>query len=100
MGVLKKVIDEGGVPMGGMPGFNDELKEDEKLAVIFCSQSFWPDEIYNAWLTQGGLKQGESDSFSRLAVDQRMFGLTLELAKIDSISLKGFRKYVLRDSYD
>ena len=39
MGILKKVIDEGGVPMGGeMPAFNGKLKDDEKLAVIPCSR--------------------------------------------------------------
>ena len=56
LGVLKKVINEGGIPMGGkMPAFNDKLKDDEKLAVISYFQSFWPDEIYNAWISRGGL---------------------------------------------
>ena len=36
----------------------------------------------------------------RLAVEHGIFCLSLEKAKTDSISLKGFRKYVLRDSYD
>jgi hypothetical protein len=54
---LKKVIDEGGVPLGGkMPGFKDKLNEEEKLAVISYFQSFWNDEIYRAWLARGGLK--------------------------------------------
>jgi len=57
MVILKKVIEEGGVPLGGkMPGFKDKLKEDEKLAVISYFQSFWNDEIYGAWLARGGLK--------------------------------------------
>jgi hypothetical protein len=38
-----------------MPAFNDKLKDDEKLAVISYFQSFWPDEIYNAWISRGGL---------------------------------------------
>jgi len=55
--ILKKVIDEGGVPLGGtMPGFKDKLNEKEKLAVISYFQSFWNDEIYGAWLERGGLK--------------------------------------------
>lgn len=55
--ILKKVIEEGGVPLGGtMPGFKDKLNDDEKLAVISYFQSFWSDEIYNAWLSRGGLK--------------------------------------------
>jgi mono/diheme cytochrome c family protein len=55
--LLKKVIDEGGVPLGGkMPGFSGKLKEEEKLAVISYFQSFWSDEIYGIWLSRGGLK--------------------------------------------
>jgi len=55
--VLKKVIGEGGVPLGGkMPGFGEKLKDEEMLAVISYIQSFWPDEIYKAWISRGGLK--------------------------------------------
>jgi len=57
LAILKKVIDEGGVPLGGkMPGFKDKLNEEEKLAVISYFQSFWSGEIYDAWITRGGLK--------------------------------------------
>ena len=57
LGVLKRTIDEGGIPLGGkMPGFRDKLTEEEKLAVISYFQSFWTDEIYGAWLERGGLK--------------------------------------------
>jgi len=56
LGVLKNVIDQGGIPMGGkMPGFNGKLNDDEKLAVISYFQSFWPDQIYQAWISRGGL---------------------------------------------
>jgi mono/diheme cytochrome c family protein len=56
-GVLKRVIDDGGVPLGGkMPGFKEKLNDEEKLAVISYFQSFWSDEIYNAWISRGGLK--------------------------------------------
>lgn len=55
--VLKKVINEGGVPMGGkMPAFGGKLNDDEKLAVIAYFQNFWPDEIYQGWMKRGGLK--------------------------------------------
>lgn len=57
LAVLKKVIDQGGIKMGGkMPGFNGKLSDDKKLAVISYFQSFWPDQIYQAWISQGGLK--------------------------------------------
>jgi mono/diheme cytochrome c family protein len=55
--ILKKVIDEGGIPLGGkMPGFGGKLNEDEELAVISYFQSLWPDEIYGEWLKRGGVK--------------------------------------------
>ncbi len=55
--ILKKVIEEGGMPLGGkMPGFGAKLNEEKKLAVISYFQSFWTDEIYGAWITRGGLK--------------------------------------------
>jgi len=55
--LLKKTIEQGGVPLGGtMPGFGSKLNEDEKLAVISYFQSFWSNEIYDAWLSRGGLK--------------------------------------------
>jgi len=53
--VLKRVITDGGIPLGGMmPGFGDKLEEEEKLAVISYFQSFWKDEIYKEWLNRGG----------------------------------------------
>lgn len=55
--ILKKVISEGGIPLGGkMPAFGAKLNDDEKLAVISYFQSFWPDEIYQEWLKRGGIK--------------------------------------------
>jgi mono/diheme cytochrome c family protein len=57
LSVLKKVIAEGGIPLGGkMPGFADKLDEQQSLAVISYFQSFWTDEIYAAWIARGGLK--------------------------------------------
>ena len=56
LGVLKKVIEQGGIPMGGkMPGFGSRLNDKEELAVISYFQSFWPDDIYKAWIARGGL---------------------------------------------
>jgi len=55
--ILKKTIEQGGVPLGGtMPGFGNKLNDDEKLAVISYFQSFWTNEIYESWLARGGLK--------------------------------------------
>jgi len=55
--ILKKVISEGGVPLGGkMPGFGSKLNDDEKLAAIAYFQSLWPDQTYQGWLQRGGLK--------------------------------------------
>ena len=56
MSILKKTIDEGGIPLGGkMPGFKDKLNEERKLAVISYFQNFWSDEIYKSWVSRGGL---------------------------------------------
>jgi mono/diheme cytochrome c family protein len=53
--ILKKVISEGGVPLGGkMPGFGAKLGDDEILAVISYFQSFWSDQIYQEWQQRGG----------------------------------------------
>lgn len=55
--LLKRVIAEGGVPLGGkMPGFANKLSEQEALAVISYFQNFWSDEIYQLWLSRGGLE--------------------------------------------
>ncbi|NOY84988.1 MAG: cytochrome c [Nitrospirae bacterium] len=49
--VLKRTIEEGGVPLGGtMPGFKEKLIKEEKDAVIAYFQNFWSDEIYRMWL--------------------------------------------------
>jgi len=36
--------------MGTMPGFGDQLSDDDIVSVIAWLQSKWPDEIYNTWL--------------------------------------------------
>ena len=57
LGVLKRVIAEGGIPLGGtMPAFGSKLNEGETLAVISYFQSFWGDDTYSAWIARGGLK--------------------------------------------
>ena len=54
---LKKTIGIGGVPLGGtMPGFGQQLSEDDTEALISYFQSFWPEPVYQAWLDRGGLK--------------------------------------------
>ncbi|MBE0494633.1 MAG: cytochrome c [Thiomicrospira sp.] len=55
--ILLRTIQNGGVPLGGtMPGFKDRLSQSEQLAAIAYFQSFWSDEIYQAWLKLDGLK--------------------------------------------
>jgi mono/diheme cytochrome c family protein len=57
LNVLKGVIEQGGIPMGGkMPGFGSVLNEGDELAIISYFQSFWSKEIYGEWLNRGGLK--------------------------------------------
>lgn len=57
LGVLKRVIAEGGIPLGGkMPPFSNKLNEQQTLAVISYFQSFWTDDIYGAWISRDGLK--------------------------------------------
>ncbi len=58
MGILKRTIDIGGVPLGGkMPAFKGKLNNEEKEASIAFFQSFWSDKTYAAWLKRGGLKK-------------------------------------------
>lgn len=56
LNVLKRVIQQGGIPMGGkMPGFGSKLSDDDELAIISFFQSFWPNDKYGEWLKRGGL---------------------------------------------
>lgn len=50
------VVSEGSVARGGkMPAFKSWLSREEQLTVIAYFQSYWPEEIYQAWLSRGGL---------------------------------------------
>ncbi|VAW46039.1 Cytochrome c, class IC:Cytochrome c, class I [hydrothermal vent metagenome] len=54
---LDGTIQRGGIPIGGtMPAFKDKLTRHERLQAIAYFQSFWSDNIYQAWLKRGGLK--------------------------------------------
>ncbi|WP_245832006.1 hypothetical protein [Solemya velesiana gill symbiont] len=54
--MLKRTVDNGGIPLGGkMPLFKAVLNDDEKYAAIAYLQNFWNDEIYSAWKARGGL---------------------------------------------
>lgn len=56
MKVLKHQIKKGGIPNGGvMPGFENSLSDEQIKNAIAYFQSFWSDEIYQAWLERGGL---------------------------------------------
>lgn len=49
--LLDQIIAEGGVLYeGNMPGFSGQLSREDRRAVIAYFQSFWTDEIYNAWM--------------------------------------------------
>ncbi len=57
IGTLTRTIENGGVALGGvMPGFSGKLSAAEIRAVIAYFQSFWSDEIYRAWIENGGLE--------------------------------------------
>ncbi|SHF40062.1 Cytochrome c, mono-and diheme variants [Modicisalibacter ilicicola DSM 19980] len=54
--MLMRTINQGGAAIGGqMPGFEDQLSEDDKEASIAYFQSQWDQRIYEAWLDRGGL---------------------------------------------
>lgn len=47
---LSRSIKEGRIQLGGvMPGFGDQLDDQQILALIAYFQSKWPEEIYQAW---------------------------------------------------
>ena len=53
---LVQTIETGGIPYGGkMPPFGEVLSDEQKLAAIAFFQSFWEEDIYQAWLDRGGL---------------------------------------------
>jgi mono/diheme cytochrome c family protein len=47
---LARSIKEDGIQLGGvMPSFDDQLDDQQILALSAYSQSKWPDEIYPTW---------------------------------------------------
>jgi len=55
---LEKTINKGGTHPGAtMPGFENMLDSQQRLAVIAAFQSFWSDGIYQSWLRRGGLSR-------------------------------------------
>ncbi len=54
---LLRSIRNGGIPFGGkMPAFKDTLSTREQLASIAYFQQFWPEDLYQGWLSRGGLE--------------------------------------------
>ncbi len=50
LSVLYRQIMEGSAPgVGTMPPFKGTLSQGEALAIIAYIQSFWSDEVYDAW---------------------------------------------------
>ncbi len=55
LGQLLRSINKGGIALGGsMPGFEDKLNDDEKLAVVAYFQNFWSDKVYGIWKERNG----------------------------------------------
>lgn len=53
LSVLKMVIEQGGAPVGGvMPAWGDTLSDEQIVNVIASFQSYWPDHVYQGWLTR------------------------------------------------
>ena len=58
LNVLRRVVREGGVRLGGtMPGFADTLNAEQIDAILAWVQSHWSEEIYVSWLERGGPSQ-------------------------------------------
>lgn len=52
---LEKTIAKGGTHPGAtMPGFEDVLNYQQRLAVIAAFQEFWDDKTYSGWLRRSG----------------------------------------------
>ena len=50
LAVLRRTIDRGGAPLGGvMPAFGGKLDDEERDAIIAYIQSLWPDETHRIW---------------------------------------------------
>lgn len=55
MQVLRKTVQEGGIPLGGqMPSFGDQLNDEEIDDILAWIQSHWSDEIYQRWRGRNG----------------------------------------------
>ena len=54
---LFRIISDGGVSYDGkMPPFKDKLTPQEIENAISYFQNFWPDDKYDIWIQNGGLK--------------------------------------------
>lgn len=53
---LLRTINNGGISQGGkMPGFDSQLTDENKIAVIAYFQNWWSDDIYDAWIARNGM---------------------------------------------
>jgi mono/diheme cytochrome c family protein len=54
--VLTRIINDGTASLGGsMPAWSDKLSAQEIASILHWITSLWPDEIYETWVTRGGL---------------------------------------------
>lgn len=60
LAVLKRVIEDGGEPYGGvMPAWGDTLSDRQIVDVIASFQSYWPEETYQLWLEREQASRGD-----------------------------------------
>ncbi|MCU7845734.1 MAG: cytochrome c [Candidatus Thiodiazotropha sp. (ex Monitilora ramsayi)] len=51
--VLRRTVKRGGIPLGGwMPGFADQLDDQQIDDILAWIQSQWSDEVYKIWQTR------------------------------------------------
>lgn len=56
LATLRRTIMTGGVPLGGtMPGFADQLNQEQIDDILSWIQSHWSDEIYRRWEERNSL---------------------------------------------
>ncbi len=55
LALLRKTVQEGGLPLGGqMPAFKQQLNDEEIDQILAWIQSHWSDEIYQIWSERNG----------------------------------------------
>ena len=54
--VLTRIINDGTASLGGsMPAWSDKLSAEEIASILNWVTSLWPADVYETWVTRGGL---------------------------------------------